>query len=125
MSPTLTGPGELLVGVYSRHLGVELEPDGTRAIPSLRGLTCWNLGKVILGRPRVIDLLRGDVMDSRSGGDSRDIGGVSRLVATNIWHSRVLDALLALGVLRHAGDGPVRLLRYPVDDKSREGVFLS
>lgn len=62
-------------------------------------------------------------MDRGTGGDGGDVGGVGVAVAADVGDGRVLDALLALGVLGHARDGPVFFFRDAVDHQAGEGVW--
>jgi hypothetical protein len=72
---TLRRPGHLLIGrVYTGHRGGYLEPYCPRTIPARNGSTGRDLGEIVLCRARVIDLLRGDVVDGGASGNRHDIG---------------------------------------------------
>jgi len=122
--PTLSRPGKLLVLVDGWHRSEELEPHGARAIePGLRGAR-GDFGGTVLRRPRMVDLLRGDVMDGRP---SRDRGQVRRrlqAIAADIARCRVLYTLLALVVLGHTRHRPVLLFGYAINHESRKSVCM-
>ena len=68
-------------------------------------------------------MLRRDIVDGRSSGHRRHVRGSLRRVAADVGARWVLDALLALRILRHTGDGPVLFFGYSVDDQSWKRVW--
>lgn len=64
----------------------------------------------------MVDLLSRDVVDGGAGGHRHDIGSRLRGVTADIGARRVLNALLALGILGHARGGPVLFLGLSIDD---------
>lgn len=61
-------------------------------------------------------------MHGRSGLDFGDVGRRGGRVAPDVGNSWILDALLRLGVLGLAGDGPVFGFGDAVDNEAGEGI---
>jgi hypothetical protein len=119
----LTRPGHLLGGVDAGLGRAEAEPDGAAAVPCLDVGAGRHFGQVVLCGTRVVDLLRGDVVDGCARGDGHDVGGIAGRVAADIAGGGVLDALLGVGVFGLAGRGPVLFFGFAVYDEAGEGVL--
>lgn len=70
----------------------------------------------------MVHLLRRDVVDGSAGRHFSDVGCIGGLVATDVAHGRVLDALFGVYVFGCACDGPIFVFGLAVDDEAGEGV---